>query len=192
MRVLIIFLSSLIFLQCATVESVVAVSGSVEDGDGLHPDYPSVLGDVVLSSAWHIFLPKAMNKKEEGDTIVLWRPGLTLWITVYQHPYPQQQLLEQVRDRKPKGARIAYDEKIENFYLFVFEDAEKYIGNGKSLERKAINAHAIGEGTFILFGIYPANNEQTAVAYDILKNIVYQQGGATRNLAGAKEKKVGG
>ncbi|MEQ9314277.1 MAG: hypothetical protein RLN72_00410 [Henriciella sp.] len=51
--------------------------------DGLHPKYPIVEGDVPLTARWQITLPQKFNQRIEDGTLVLWRPGLTVWLNAY-------------------------------------------------------------------------------------------------------------
>ena len=49
----------------------------------LHPGYPVVEGLYRLTADWMVTLPFQMNRRLEDDSLVLWRPGFTIWIGVY-------------------------------------------------------------------------------------------------------------
>lgn len=51
--------------------------------DGLHPKYPIVDGDVPLTARWQLTLPQRFNQRVEDGKLVLWRPGLTVWLNAY-------------------------------------------------------------------------------------------------------------
>ncbi|WP_431236175.1 immunity protein Imm33 domain-containing protein (plasmid) [Mycolicibacterium psychrotolerans] len=51
--------------------------------DGLNPEYPVLTGTVAISDTWAIGLPTPMNTRLERGSFVLWRPGLTAWLTVW-------------------------------------------------------------------------------------------------------------
>lgn len=51
----------------------------------LHPDFPIVEGDYFLSKYWTITLPIPLNRRVEDDSLVLWKPGLTFWMTQFQN-----------------------------------------------------------------------------------------------------------
>ncbi|GAA4739697.1 immunity protein Imm33 domain-containing protein [Gordonia alkaliphila] len=53
---------------------------------GLHPDYPVAQGHTQLSEHWSLTLPQPMNRRMEDGALVLWRPGLTLWLTLWDLP----------------------------------------------------------------------------------------------------------
>ena len=48
----------------------------------MHPDFPIVQGSYRLSPAWVVDLPVELNRRLDGDELVLWRAGLSLRFTV--------------------------------------------------------------------------------------------------------------
>jgi hypothetical protein len=54
----------------------------------LHPDYPTIEGRYPLTSDWELDLPQKFNRRIEDGNMVLWRPGLTLRISVWE-PLPE-------------------------------------------------------------------------------------------------------
>lgn len=52
----------------------------------LQPDFPVAEGPFKMTSDWSINLPQPMNRRFEDDALVLWRPGLTAWITIWGNP----------------------------------------------------------------------------------------------------------
>src|SRR3954468_7025470 len=49
----------------------------------LHPGYPIIEGRYRLTSEWELDLPEKFNRRIEGGDMVIWRPGLTLRISVW-------------------------------------------------------------------------------------------------------------
>src|SRR5262245_49033155 len=49
----------------------------------LHPDYPVVSGHFEMTDEWTLELPEQFNRRVEDGSLVLWRPELTFWITVW-------------------------------------------------------------------------------------------------------------
>lgn len=52
----------------------------------LEPGFPIVEGRFDMTQDWTINLAQPMNRRIEDDALVLWRPGLTAWITVWGNP----------------------------------------------------------------------------------------------------------
>ena len=51
----------------------------------LHPDFPVVSGDYQLSADWSVTLPDEMNRRIEDQDLVLWRPGFTVWLSLWNN-----------------------------------------------------------------------------------------------------------
>jgi len=49
----------------------------------LHPDYPTVTGTYPMTDEWTVTLPEIFNRRVEEGCLVLWRPALTFWITIW-------------------------------------------------------------------------------------------------------------
>ncbi len=51
------------------------------------PQFPRVRGDYQMTRTWRVSLPdeyaKRFEKGETGTDLVLWRPGITCWSTIY-------------------------------------------------------------------------------------------------------------
>jgi hypothetical protein len=59
---------------------------------GLNPKFPVVEGRIQISKQWHADLPEPMNRRVEPSAkggpgqLVLWRPGLTAWLSLMGLP----------------------------------------------------------------------------------------------------------
>jgi hypothetical protein len=47
------------------------------------PGFPLVQGEHALTAEWSVQLPEQFARRVEDGSLVLWRPGLTLWIAVW-------------------------------------------------------------------------------------------------------------
>lgn len=66
-----------------------SVSASSEDSVTLHPDFPVVSGDYQLSTDWAITLPQELNRRVEDQDLVLWRPGFTVWMSLWNNDHDE-------------------------------------------------------------------------------------------------------
>ena len=55
----------------------------------LHPDFPVVSGDYKLSADWAMTLPQEMNRRVEDQDLVLWRPGFTIWMSLWKNEHDE-------------------------------------------------------------------------------------------------------
>lgn len=49
----------------------------------LHPDFPVVEGRYQLTKEWSVILPGKFNRRMEDGDLVLWRPGMTIWVSIW-------------------------------------------------------------------------------------------------------------
>jgi hypothetical protein len=48
-------------------------------------DFPLVEGHYRMTDDWSIFLPEPFRRRIEKGSLVLWRPGITTWINVWDN-----------------------------------------------------------------------------------------------------------
>jgi hypothetical protein len=80
------------------------------------PGFPIVLGDHALTREWQIHLPEKFARRiEEGD-LVLWRPGLTVWLAAWGNTHGESQSARLAhiketasRDRTAERERVTPD-----------------------------------------------------------------------------------
>jgi hypothetical protein len=80
----------------------------------LHPDFPVVNGDYRLAPGWAITLPKAMNRRIEDQDLVLWRPGMTVWMSMWNNDHAESvtDRLAWIRsDASPDAFDVSEDSK---------------------------------------------------------------------------------
>lgn len=49
----------------------------------LHPDFPVVEGRYQMTKEWSVTLPGKFNRRIEDGELVLWHPGMTMWVAVW-------------------------------------------------------------------------------------------------------------
>lgn len=49
----------------------------------LHPDFPVVEGRYQMTREWSVTLPEKFNRRIEDGDLVIWRPGMTMWVAVW-------------------------------------------------------------------------------------------------------------
>ena len=51
----------------------------------LNPHFPVVSGTYQLTKRWAMTLPVSLNRRSEDGQMVLWRPGFTIWISIWNN-----------------------------------------------------------------------------------------------------------
>ena len=49
----------------------------------LHPDYPIMEGKYRMTADWSVTLNQPHNRRIEDGSLVIWRPGFTVWVNVW-------------------------------------------------------------------------------------------------------------
>jgi hypothetical protein len=75
-------------------------------GSKSEPSAQVVKGEYRMTEGWSITLPEKFNRRVEEGNLVLWRPGITLWIAVWgnDHGESREERLAQLRDSIPPDA----------------------------------------------------------------------------------------
>ena len=55
----------------------------------LHPEFPVVSGDYALNENWALTLPDEFNRRLEEQDLVLWRPGFTIWLSLWNNDHDE-------------------------------------------------------------------------------------------------------
>ena len=61
------------------------------------PGYPVVEGHYALDATWSMYLPERFARRVQDGALVLWRPGLTIWLTAWNNDNAQSQAERLVR-----------------------------------------------------------------------------------------------
>jgi hypothetical protein len=78
-------------------------------------DYPLVSGDYQMSDDWRISLPPIeFRRRFEDDSLVIWRPGITAWISIWGAG--KGNVRERVERRRSSISPGAYDLLEESFH----------------------------------------------------------------------------
>jgi len=77
-------------------------------------DFPLIDGHYKMTEEWSIFLPQPVHRRVEDGSLVLWRPGLTLWINMWGNDTKEtadEQLARIRSDRSPDCFNEIYEEE---------------------------------------------------------------------------------
>ncbi len=118
----------------------------------LNPNFPVVSGRYQMTKEWSIELPGEFNRRfEEGD-LVIWRPGLTIWIAVWGNENGQS-ARARLNEVKATMSPEAFDmDESEDSGVLRFS----YRLNEESEDKRvpALYGFAFGETGQVEMGIY--------------------------------------
>lgn len=82
----------------------------------LNRNFPVVEGKYQMTKEWTITLPTTFNRRIEDKQLVLWRPGITIWATVWNND-KNQSIGTRIRSIKKNISKEAYDIKESKRFL---------------------------------------------------------------------------
>lgn len=135
----------------------------------LHPDFPIVKGNYQMTKSWSVNLPTQFNQRIEDGDLVLWRPGFTIWATVWNNDESesQQERLKSIQDDSSPGAFgeiTEISDRISRYAYRLREDSEDN-------REPAFYGFAIGARGHVQMAIYFDSPDDLAEAEEIWRSI---------------------
>ncbi|MEO7091888.1 MAG: DUF2185 domain-containing protein [Polyangiales bacterium] len=104
------------------------------------PGFPIVEGRFALSKNWMLALPEQYARRVEDGSLVLWRPGITLWINAWGNDRGESQaarlaamtagistsareIQQGIADRVTRFSYLLTEDNQDALYAFAFSDA---------------------------------------------------------------------
>jgi hypothetical protein len=141
----------------------------------LHPDFPVVTGDYALTKDWTVALPASFNRRIEDGSMVLWMPGLTFWINVWNNDAGLA-MDDQVKRILAGASAERSDEQIERnagllrlTYELAEEDQEREVS-----EYSAISGHVISPSGYVQISAHYDTPEARSLGYQVIHSVRQQ------------------
>ena len=138
----------------------------------LHPDFPVVDGRHSLTKEWSLFLDQPHSRRVEDGSLVLWRPGFTVWLNIWNNDKNQskeERLTRVISDASKAAFDITSKDvgKTKLYYYRIDEDrGDKVV--------PSLNGFSISPDNDLQISIYFDSEEDYASAKSISESIEYQ------------------
>jgi hypothetical protein len=137
------------------------------------PGFPLVEGDHALTATWSIHLPEQFARRIEDGSLVLWRPGLTLWLAAWGNDsnQTQAQRLAWIKDEaSPAGfdVRESVPGGVTRFSYRLRDQSED--GPVESL-----NAYVIGDDGHLQLSVYFDDAADAAMAQRLVDSVAVRK-----------------
>lgn len=134
------------------------------------PGFPVVEGDHDLTATWTIHLPEPFARRIEDGSLVLWRPGLTIWMTAWNNDKDESQAqrlawLKKKASKKRTAERTAKDGAITRFSYRLRDEND----DGPVESLSAFVIHADGHLQMSVYFDDPADEEKARELGDSVK-----------------------
>jgi hypothetical protein len=134
-----------------------------------HPEFPVVDGRHQMTPDWVVTLPMQFNRRIEDGSLVLWRPGITVWTIIWNNDKRKthQERLEWLSgDTSPNAfdAKFVIDGDVTQYSYRLTERREEGIVH-------ALHVFAIGVDGHVQMSIYFDDEANLDAAREICRSL---------------------
>jgi len=135
----------------------------------LHPDFPVVKGKYQMTPEWSITLGQEHNRRVDEGSLVLWRPGFTIWINVWGND-KNESIEERLKWISAESSPNAFD---VNSVTKGSAHAFSYRLNEK--ETYSYNGYVLTKDSHVQVSVYFDSESDTKEAKSIIESVTYVQ-----------------
>jgi hypothetical protein len=152
-------------------------------GRSLHPDYPTVEGTLSLTSSWSLVLPEKFNRRLDGGDLVIWRPGFTIRMAVWNNPSSEaaQQTLSWIKEGISAKAYGLEERECEGVLWFCYRLPEQ----SDDARVAALYCYAVAPCEHLQIAFYFDNEANLSMAKAVWRSLRWRDGstaGAAKGL----------
>lgn len=138
----------------------------------LHPDYPIVTGNYRMTDEWSVALPDEFNRRIEDGNLVLWRPALTFWITIWGNDKgaSEESRLSSILDAANPHRAEQQVERTENLVRLTYELPEEDQSRSKPVYR-SISGYVIAPAGHVQISAYFDTHAARTLGYKIIHSV---------------------
>jgi hypothetical protein len=146
---------------------------------GLHlcisSDYPSVKGIYRMTPEWSIELPTEFKRRFEAGDLVIWKPGITIWINAWGNKKGES-INERVRRFKYENSKEKRSLRIEGeaghaLYTYEFKVRDE---TREIKDYFAVYAFKVNDSSYVQIWAYADSNKDKTMVYNIIRSINYE------------------
>jgi hypothetical protein len=133
------------------------------------PEFPLVQGDHALTATWSIYLPEQFARRVEDGSLVLWRPGLTMWLTVWNNDNNETQAarLAWIKD---EASTVRFDER-ESVRGGVTRFSYRLHDASDDAPVESLSAYVIGDDGHLQLSVYFDDAADAAKAQQLVDSV---------------------
>lgn len=137
------------------------------------PGFPVVEGDHPLTPEWSIHLPERFARRVEDDQLVLWRPGLTIWLTAWNNDHgdsPAHRLVGIKKSVSPK--RFAeHESEADGIIRYSYRSRDE----NENGEVESLYGFVIGDEGYLQLAVYFDDPADEVKARELIDSVVEQK-----------------
>ncbi|HET6878954.1 MAG TPA: DUF2185 domain-containing protein [Pirellulales bacterium] len=137
------------------------------------PGFPIVEGDLPLTANWSIFLPERFARRVEDGALVLWRPGLTIWLRAWNNDHGESRFKRLAAIKKAASPeRFAeHESEAKNLTRYSY----RLLDESENGPVESLYGFVIGDDGQLELAIYFDNPTDEAEARQLVESVVEQK-----------------
>ena len=141
----------------------------------LHPDFPVVSGEVQLTEDWSLTLDQPHNRRIEDGSLIIWRPGFTVWIDAWGNDHDEtiRERIEWISSEACEDAFAVVSEPRNSCFLHAYRLDEHSDGGVV----KAYYAYMVALSGHLQVAIYFDDLSDVELASMIIDSITHTDDG---------------
>ena len=136
----------------------------------LNPKFPVVTGRHQLNATWSVDLADKFNRRIEEDDLVLWRPGMTVFVAIWNNDQAEtvSARLAWLRGDMNPAAFDIVEDSFESSRGFAYRLDE----DGDDTRVPALYAFTVAQDSHVQLAVYFDSENDVAAALKLWKSIV--------------------
>ena len=129
-------------------------------------------GHYRMTDSWSLKLDQPHNRRLEEGSLVIWRPGFTLWINVLNNE-DEENIEERLNWIKKEASHDAFDHSettSQSSSFFMYRLAEQY--DGKTVN--SLNGYILSPTGHVQISAYFDDESELNRAKTILRSVMYE------------------
>ena len=133
------------------------------------PGFPLVEGDYALTPTWSIHLPEPFARRVEEGSLVLWRPGMTIWLNIWgnDHQESQDERLARIIQSASPGRSSEQQSIADGITRYRYRMSDK--NEGGTVE--ALYAFILNEDGYLQMAVYFDSLDDEAIVHQLVDSV---------------------
>src|SRR5262245_34798560 len=133
------------------------------------PGFPLVEGDYALTDTWSIQLPEKFARRVDDGSLVLWRPGLTIWLAAWNNDHGESQAkrLKWIKEEASPERFAESQRKADNVTCYLYRLREE----GEDGPVESLSAYILNDDGHLQMSVYFDDPGDEATARTLAESV---------------------
>jgi len=125
-----------------------------------------------LIEGWSMLVEDGFRRRMEGENLVLWAPGRTVWVSVFGHEQSPASMLKELREMSPSEREATFIDPREDVLRYGYLNPQ---ADGDQVAW-GLMTFAVGDNAYVAVAFYFRDRKQVDWALDCWRSINFDGG----------------